>query len=103
VLVTDDASYESGCAASGSLARRVTDALSAAAKDVAAKNPGCEANGTVSWIYLGEDWVNAERCAMCGQWGSDVETPDDVACIGLGHWIDGEFFCTQCRMPELLR
>ena len=76
----------------------IGNALRAAAA-TAARATGCEPSDVVCYDYLGTDSANALRCSVCGRWASDVERPNHVGCIGLGPWIAGDFFCTECRLP----
>lgn len=64
-----------------------------------AEGAGAEASTVINWDYLGTESANSIRCCKCGCWASDVNEPDKIACITLGHWIDGKFYCTQCRLP----
>ena len=70
-----------------------------AAAATAASATGCESSGVLCWDYLGTESANAVRCSVCEGWASAVDQPNQVGCIGLGHWIGGDFFRTQCRLP----
>ncbi len=85
-----------------SLISRLGNALCAAAESVAAGVPGCQAGGTYTFHYFGDDSVNAEHCSSCGQWASNLDKPDTIDCIQFGdsQTETGRFICIPCQTTE---
>ncbi len=82
------------------LISRLGDALMAAAEAVAAGVPGCQAGGTYTFHYLGDDSVNAERCSSCGGWATNLDKPDTIDGIQFGDGQAGRFICIPCQTAE---
>lgn len=76
----------------------VSEALRAAARQVAASQPDCKPMNVISYHYLGEEHENAARCSYCGVWASGNDKPDGIDGIALGFTVGGRFMCDQCRI-----
>jgi hypothetical protein len=76
----------------------VSEALRAAARQVAASRPDCKSMDMISYHYLGENDENAARCSYCGRWASDWDKPNPIDGLAVGFVLDGLFLCDQCRV-----
>src|SRR5689334_21210957 len=82
----------------GGVMREVSDALEAAARQVAAGRTDCKPMDVISYHYLEEEGENAARCSYCGRWASDNDRPNPIDGIALGFTVNGRSMCDQCRV-----